>query len=95
MNINYVGAELVFATENASIAQDEYIQKMHKAGKILWGNSLEYNHKIPLAAGHSDNLSLIENPDKGWGWLMDKGFDIIQTDWAPQCNAYVKKRLNQ
>ncbi len=95
MNIHYVGAELVFATESASIAQDAYIQKMHQAGKILWGNSLEYNHKIPLAAGHSDNVSLIENPDKGWGWLIDKGFDIIQTDWTPQCNAYVKERFNQ
>lgn len=93
MNINYVGAELVFATEDSPIAQDEYIQKMHDAGRILWGNSLEYNHTIPLAAGHSDNLSLIENPDKGWGWLIDKGFDIIQTDWAPQCNAYVRERL--
>lgn len=95
MHINYVGAELVFATEHAPVIQDAYIESMHRAGRILWGNSLEYNHKIPLAAGHSDNRSLIENPDNGWGWLMDKGFDIIQTDWAAQCHAYVKERLEQ
>lgn len=91
MNINYVGAELVFADEKSPVAQDEYIHSMHQAGKILWGNALEYNHKIPLAAGHCDNISLLDHPDKGWGWLADKGFDIIQTDWAAQCCSYIRK----
>lgn len=95
MNINYIGAELVFASENSPVAQDVYMEKMHRAGRILWGNALEYNHKIPLAAGHCDNLSLITDPDKGWGWLMDKGFDIIQTDWTVQCGNYVRGRLNR
>lgn len=30
--------ELVFASEDAPIAQDSYIDDMHRKGKILWGN---------------------------------------------------------
>ncbi len=91
MNINYMGAELVFEKEESPLAQDEYIDKMHKKGKILWVNSLIYSYKVPLAAGHSDDISLIEDPDKGWGWLADKGFDIIQTDWPYHCVDYLRK----
>lgn len=93
MNINYVGAEVVFATEEAQIAQDDYIRKMHMNGKILWSNSIVYDYKVPLAAGHNDNISLTQNPDLGWGWLLDKGFDIIQTDWTPQCGNYIRDRV--
>ncbi len=92
MNINYIGAELVFKSEASSIAQDEYIEKMHKKGKILWANSLVYASKVLLAAGHNDDISLIEDPDKGWGWLADKGFDIIQTDWTYHCVQYLRNR---
>ena len=93
MNINFIGSELVFASENSPIAQDSYIEKQRKAGRVLWGNAIEYDHKIPLAAGHCDNLSLLDDPDKGWGWLADKGFQIVQTDWPAQCAAYIHSRL--
>jgi glycerophosphoryl diester phosphodiesterase len=29
--------------------------------------------------------------DKGWGWLSDKGFDFIQTDWPMMLIDYLKK----
>ena len=92
MNINYVGAELVFSTEESQVAQDDYIRKMQRSGKILWANSLVYDYKVPLTAGHNDNISLIQSPDMGWGWLIDKGFEIIQTDWIKQCEIYIKGR---
>ena len=85
MNINYIGAELVFKTEESSVIQPEYIESMKKRGKTLWGNAVLYNYKIPLSAGHTDDVSMIDDPDKGWGWLVDHGFDIIQTDWTYQC----------
>ncbi len=92
MNINCVGAELVFASEDAEIAQDSYIEKLHKKGKIVWMNSLVYSSKVPLAAGHSDDISLTDDPEKGWGWLVDKGADIIQTDWTYHCVDFLKNR---
>lgn len=92
MDINCIGAELVFATESAEIAQDSYIDKMHKRGKIVWLNALVYSSKVPLAAGHSDDVSLTDDPEKGWGWLVDKGADIIQTDWTHHCVEFLKNR---
>lgn len=92
MNINYIGAELVFKTEESSVIQPEYIESMKKRGKTLWGNAVLYNYKIPLSAGHTDDVSMIDDPDKGWGWLVDHGFDIIQTDWTYQCCKYLKDR---
>lgn len=92
MNINYIGAELVFKEETAPIAQDSYIEKMKKSGKLLWVNSLVYDSKVKLAAGHSDDVSMTGDPDQGWGWLADKGFDIIQTDWTHNCSQYLNGR---
>ena len=92
MNINYIGAELVFKTEESPIIQPDYIESMKKSGKALWGNAVLYNYKIPLSAGHTDDVSMIDDPDKGWGWLVDHGFDIIQTDWTYQCCKYLKDR---
>lgn len=92
MNINYVGAELVFESEQSPVAQDSYLETMHKDGKFLWANSLVYSSRVKLAAGHNDDISLTESPDKGWGWLADKGFDIIQTDWTRHCVDYLNSR---
>lgn len=92
MNINYVGAELVFESEQSPVAQDSYLEMMHKDGKFLWANSLVYSSRVKLAAGHNDDISLTESPDKGWGWLADKGFDIIQTDWTRHCVDYLNSR---
>ncbi len=92
MDINYIGAELVFKDETSPIAQDSYIEKMKKAGKLLWVNSLVYDSKVRLAAGHNDDISMTGDPDRGWGWLADKGFDIIQTDWTHHCIQYLAQR---
>ena len=92
MNINYIGAELVFKTEESPVIQPEYIESMKKRGKTLWGNAVLYNYKVPLSAGHTDDVSMIDDPNKGWGWLVDHGFDIIQTDWTYQCCKYLKDR---
>lgn len=93
MNINYIGAELVFESEESPVAQDSYLEMMHKKGKILWVNSLVYSSRVKLSAGHNDDISLTGNPDGGWGWLADKGFDIIQTDWTHHCVDYLKSRF--
>ena len=37
------------------------------------------NGNFYLAAGHDDDTSVLGHPEQGWGWLMDRGFDIIQT----------------
>lgn len=89
--VNYVGAELCFTDESCEVCQDEYIDMLHRDGKLVWGNSIVYYYKTVISAGHNDDVSLVGDPDNGWGWLVDKGFDIIQTDWCMQMVDYLKK----
>ena len=90
-NINYVGVEVVFEKETAPVAQKEYIDFMHKEGKLIWANAIVYNFKDVLAAGHTDDISLAEDPQKGWGWIADKGYDIIQTDFLLPCRQFLEQ----
>ena len=87
--INFIGAEVLFKTEDAQTAQQEYIADMHKKGLLLWANAIVYNYKAVLTGGHSDDVSLTKNPDDGWGWLADRGYDIIQTDWTLAAKLYL------
>lgn len=91
-NMRYVGVEALFATDDAPICSPEYIERMHKQDKIVWANAIVYNYQAVLAAGHSDDISAPGNPDAGWGWLADRGFDIIQTDWILPCIRYLEQK---
>ena len=81
-NINYIGAEVLFDNENSELCSDEYIVKMHADGKLVWVNSIIYDCRAQLAARHSDDTAIAGDCEFGWGWLADKNFDIIQTDWT-------------
>ncbi len=90
-NINYVGVEVVFDSEDAPVASKEYIDMMHSEGRIVWSNALVYYYEAVLAAHHNDDVSIIESPEKGWGWLADKGFDLIQTDFLYPCKHFLEE----
>ena len=80
-NINYVGAEILFSKDTDELAGTDYVEKLHADGKLVWINAIIYNYKRQLAGGHSDDYSIAVDPEGGWGWLVDRGYDIIQTDW--------------
>ena len=90
-SINYVGAEFVFDHEDAEVAGEAMKERMHQDDKLIWVNAIVFNERHQLAAGHSDNTALSESLDKGWGWLADQGFDMIQTDWAGMMIDYLKR----
>ena len=90
-NVNYIGAEVVFNSEDKAVASDEFIDMMHKDGKLVWVNSIIYDYREQLSAGHSDDTALTESEEKGWGWLADKGFDFIQTDWPLMLINFLKE----
>jgi hypothetical protein len=90
-NINYVGVECVFAKDTAPVAQDEFIEQMHKDGKLVWMNSIIYNYRDQICGGHSDDTALTVSEDDGWGWIADKNVDFIQTDWTMMLIDYLKR----
>lgn len=90
--LRYVGAEVLFARDDAPVAQPEYIRRMHDLGLLLWVNAILYDDHKPLVGGHDDDLSVVSDPDAGWGWLLDRGYDIIQTDWPLALKEYRRTR---
>ena len=90
-NIHYVGAEVLFDREGSEVGCEAYIEKLHRDGKLVWANSIIYDHRAQLVAGHNDDISAAGNPDEGWGWLADRGYDLIQTDWPLMLRLYLEE----
>ena len=90
-NINYVGVEVVFKKDDCYLASDEFGEKMHKDNVLVWANSIVYDYKDVLSGGHSDDTAFTVSPEYGWGWMGDRPFDIIQTDWPLMLIEYLKK----
>ena len=92
MDINYVAAELLFDREDSPLVTEEYIESHHKKGRLLWCNAIVYNYKTVLSAGLTDDVAVLGDPDKGWGWIVDRGFDMIQTDWTLLLRNYLDQK---
>ena len=97
--VNVVGAELIAATDEDELYQDEVIAAIHEKGLYCWVNALslgDYNHdytpRKQLFSKLADDVSVIHDPALGWGKLMDKGIEIIQTDWPALLHDYRAKR---
>lgn len=91
-NINFVGVELVFNDDTSELVSPENIERYHKNGLFVWANAILFDSKVPLSGGHSDDVSIVGNFDNGWGWLIDRKFDIIQTDWPMLLKEYITNR---
>lgn len=70
---------------------EAYIDKLHRDGRLVWANAIIYNYKTQLSAGHSDDISAAGDPEGGWGWLADRGYDLIQTDWPLMMRLYLEE----
>ena len=90
-SVNYVGVEALFYDDDDPIVSEEFISTVHRSGKLMWGNSIIYDCERQIAAGHSDDTSLTESEERGWGWFADRGFDMIQTDWPMMLIDYLKR----
>lgn len=90
-NINYVGAEILFKKDNSYLASEEFIDMMHRDGKLVWVNSIIYDYEKQLSGGHSDDTAMTVSEDYGWGWIADRNVDFIQTDWTMMLVEYLKR----
>lgn len=91
-NLRLYGMEVIFDNDTDPVASPEYIEFMHRNGLSLWVNSIIYNYRKQLSGGHSDDAAMQGDPDYGWGWLIDRKFDIIQTDWIPELFEYRNRK---
>ena len=89
-NINVVGFELIANGEDHPMWQDELIERLHSEGYFVWYNAITLSclDKHILCAGHDDDCSIKNGFDQGWGVLINKKADIIQTDWPALLARY-------
>lgn len=93
-NLNFIGVEALFDRESDPIISGEYIRWMHDHRLLVWVNSIIYNEAEVISAGHTDDVALVESPEQGWGWLVEKNVDFIQTDWLLALRGYLERRKN-
>ncbi len=86
--IRYIGAEILFENESSPLIARGFVDRVHKDGCVLWVNPIIYDPKAQLTAGRSDDRAVTGDPDGSWGWLIEKGFDILQTDWPLLLRLY-------
>ncbi len=89
-NINYIGCELLFASESDDTASEEVRDALHRDGRICFVNAEVYDYRAVLTAGHTDDAAVMGDPEYGWGWLADR-FDIIQTDWIGSLSGFLAR----
>ena len=88
-DINLVGAEIIFDTEDHPLANPEFLAQMKADGQFCWGNAITLGGQFNLSAWHDDDNALLQNPDDNWGWLVKQGFNVIQTDWPLLLHEYL------
>ena len=97
-HINTVGVELIAFTPEDDLYSDEAIRFVHSKGLFCWVNALTLTDVDPRKALYGDlddDISIMESPARGWGRLMDKGIDVIQTDWPALVKNLRLERLGK
>lgn len=75
----------IFIREGDTIMnQSEYLKDN---GSRVWINSLWAS----LYFIHHDSKE-IENPDENWGWIIEKGANIICTDYPNELIQYLQRK---
>ena len=95
-SLNLVGVELIARTPKDELFSDEAIAYIHSKNLFCWANAITLftkEMKPDLFGGLDDDVSISKGPEYGWGKLIDKGIDVIQTDWPALLKNYRTEKL--
>lgn len=90
-HINLVAMEIIAENVESPFFQDETIKRIKDKGLFIWINAIKLDEEIILFATFDDDASIIKGTEHGWQKLVEKGADIIQTDWPSHLNSYREK----
>ncbi len=95
--INTVGCELIARKETDELYSDEAISYIHSKGLYCWVNAIQLGswNRDGLYGKLDDDISVLTDPDLGWGRLFDKKIEILQTDWPAILRDYRTARENR
>lgn len=90
--INTMAIEIVAENDGSELASPDLAKNLHDANLLVQLNALNLPNRVPLFLGWDDEVSVLDEPEKGWGLLVDHGADIIQTDWPMLLNRFLSSR---
>lgn len=91
-DINLVAVEIVAASTDCALASPSFVEQLHERNLLVQLNALNLPNRVPLFLGWDDEVSVLDEPEKGWGRLVDHGADIIQTDWPMLLRHFLASR---
>lgn len=77
--------QVKFETEDAEIRS--VVPYIHEHNKWVWINTISADR----SAGHDDNRAL-SDPDGSFGWVIENGYNMIQTDRPALLLEYLKRK---
>lgn len=83
-----VALEIIFEDSASALIQKDLLNKVQEADIMLWVNSIIVGPDNVIAENYTDDCSVLENPEMGWGKLLEMGFSLIQTDWPSLLKNY-------
>ena len=86
--INIVGVEAIAPTADSEMIDSENLKWIREQGLYIWVNSINLGRGHELSGTYNDDVALSKGPDTAWGILMDRGCNVIQTDWPSQLASY-------
>lgn len=89
-NINFVGIEVHAEKEKDFMYQDDFLKSLRDSGLFIYVNAIVLSDSRLLYAGLDDDVSILDSPSKGWGKIVNKYGNVIQTDWPGLLNEYRK-----
>lgn len=81
--------EVFLTSEQDRLISPEFVGSLKARGIKLWVNSLSLGNGTDMSARHDDDISVTDSPEKGWGWLVERGVEVIQTDWPAELRRYL------
>ncbi len=90
-NINLIGMEIIAVSQESPFFQNETIQMIKEKDLLIWINAIKLDDDHFLFADYDDDASIIKGPECGWKKIIEKGADMIQTDWPSLLNNYREK----
>ncbi len=93
-NINTVGIEMIAKEAEDELFQNENIRWVKEQGLYCWVNAITLGGTkgYDLFGGLDDDTAIKMDPEKSWGKLMDKGINVMQTDWPGIMSAFRDNR---
>lgn len=87
LKISPVAMECCFETYTPEV--DRLLKKIRAHGVKLWINSLWAS----LNAGHDDDRAVEQDEkDESWGWIIERGATLIQTDRPKELIQYLRTK---